>query len=108
MVPIELVRRALWKITQGHFDSRIRQHRDDEFERVFSAYNAMADSLEARMLSLHINPGSITGEYSASTDVPPTGTGDSLAKTHEIKTQEIPTSSKIGRESCRERVCQYV
>src|SRR3546814_9230686 len=55
MVPIELVRRALWKITQGHFDSRIRQHRDDEFERVFSTYKAMADSMEGRMLSLHIN-----------------------------------------------------
>jgi len=92
MVPIELVRRALWKITQGHFDSRIRQHRDDEFERVFSAYNAMADSLEARMLSLHINPGSITGEYVASTDAQPAG-ADSLAKTHEIRTAEIPVAT---------------
>ncbi|PKM02676.1 MAG: serine/threonine protein kinase [Gammaproteobacteria bacterium HGW-Gammaproteobacteria-6] len=85
MVPIELVRRALWKITQGHFDSRIRQHRDDEFERVFSAYNAMADSLEARMLSLHINPGSITGEYNTSTEVSPAGAVDALSTTHEIQ-----------------------
>lgn len=90
MVPIELLRRALWKITQGHFDSRIRQHRDDEFERVFSAYNAMADSLEARMLSLHINPGSITGEYTAARDAPPSGVIDSLASTHEIPSLRVP------------------
>src|SRR3546814_15759100 len=36
MVPIELVRRALWKITQGHFDSRSRQHRDEERKSVVS------------------------------------------------------------------------
>lgn len=93
MVPIELLRRALWKITLGHFDSRIRQHRDDEFERVFSAYNAMADSLEARMLSLHINPGSITGEYTAARDTQPSGSVDSLANTHEIPSVSVPQSS---------------
>ena len=93
MVPIELLRRALWKITQGHFDSRIRQHRDDEFERVFSAYNAMADSLEARMLSLHINPGSITGEYSAARDVQPSSTLDALTNTHEIPSLSVPPTT---------------
>lgn len=51
VVPIEMLRRALTQITHGHLDSRIRTHRNDEFERVFSAYNAMADSLEARMLA---------------------------------------------------------
>lgn len=50
LVPIETLRVALGRIAQGRFDSRIRMHRSDEFERVFSAYNAMADSLEARML----------------------------------------------------------
>lgn len=56
LVPIEILRRALWKITQGRLDARIRMHRQDEFERVFLAYNAMADSLEARMLSVHAPP----------------------------------------------------
>lgn len=50
VVPIETLRVALGRIAQGRFDTRIRMHRSDEFERVFSACNAMADSLEARML----------------------------------------------------------
>lgn len=50
MVPIEVLRRSLWQIAQGGLDSRIRLHRRDEFERVFTAYNAMAESLEARWL----------------------------------------------------------
>lgn len=49
MVPVEIVRRALWKIAQGRLDSRIRLQRRDEFERVFSAFNAMAESLQARL-----------------------------------------------------------
>ncbi|HNQ75230.1 MAG TPA: HAMP domain-containing protein, partial [Pseudothauera hydrothermalis] len=53
VVPIEILRRALGQITQGRFDKRIRMRRNDEFERLFSAYNAMADSLEARMFSAH-------------------------------------------------------
>ena len=53
VVPIEILRRALGQITQGRFDGRIRMHRDDEFERLFSAYNSMADSLEARMFVTH-------------------------------------------------------
>lgn len=52
-VPIEILRRAMGKITQGRFDRRIRMHRDDEFEQLFAAYNAMADSLEARMFATH-------------------------------------------------------
>lgn len=50
VVPIETLRAALARIAQGRFDTRIRMHRSDEFERVFSACNSMADSLEARML----------------------------------------------------------
>lgn len=55
LLPIETLRAALWKIAQGRFDARIRMQRDDEFERVFAAYNTMADSLEARMFSLARN-----------------------------------------------------
>ncbi|QDF96017.1 serine/threonine protein kinase [Azoarcus sp. DD4] len=50
VVPIETLRAALVRIGQGRFDTRIRMHRSDEFERVFAACNTMADSLEARML----------------------------------------------------------
>ncbi|HET19971.1 MAG TPA: HAMP domain-containing protein [Chromatiales bacterium] len=50
VVPLEMLRHALGQITQGRFGHRIRLHRNDEFERAFSAYNAMADSLEGRML----------------------------------------------------------
>lgn len=50
VVPIETLRAALVRIGQGRFDTRIRMHRNDEFERVFAACNTMADSLEARML----------------------------------------------------------
>lgn len=50
VVPIEILRTALVRIGRGRFDTRIRMHRNDEFERVFAACNAMADSLEARML----------------------------------------------------------
>lgn len=50
VVPIEILRAALGQITRGRFENRIRMHRGDEFERVFAAYNTMADSLEARKL----------------------------------------------------------
>jgi len=46
--PMETLRDALRQITHGRLDSRINVHRNDEFERVFDAYNTMADSLEAR------------------------------------------------------------
>jgi len=46
--PIEVLRRGMGKIAQGRFDTRIRMRRRDEFERVFAAYNVMAESLEAR------------------------------------------------------------
>lgn len=46
--PLEMLRKALRQITHGRLDNRIRVHRNDEFEHVFDAYNAMADSLEAR------------------------------------------------------------
>ncbi|WP_028484666.1 serine/threonine-protein kinase [Thioalkalivibrio sp. ALE17] len=47
--PLDRLRGALDQIGQGRLDTRIRARRRDDFERVFSAYNAMADSLEARM-----------------------------------------------------------
>ncbi len=52
-IPIEILRRALGRIAQGRLDSRIRLQRNDEFERLFAAYNTMADSLEARMFDSH-------------------------------------------------------
>jgi len=67
VVPIEILRRALGQIAQGRFDKRIRMRRNDEFERLFSAYNAMADSLEARMFSAH----SHTRKTAANPNVPP-------------------------------------
>ncbi|WP_018936481.1 serine/threonine-protein kinase [Thioalkalivibrio sp. ALJ24] len=48
-VPLETLRGALDQIAQGRLDTRIRVRRRDDFERVFSAYNVMADSLEARV-----------------------------------------------------------
>ncbi|MDD3610145.1 MAG: protein kinase [Halothiobacillaceae bacterium] len=48
VAPIEILREALNQVARGRYDSRIRLRRDDEFERLYSAYNAMADSLEAR------------------------------------------------------------
>ncbi|MFO8005402.1 protein kinase domain-containing protein [Thioalkalivibrio sp.] len=47
--PMDQLRGALDQVGQGRLDTRIRARRNDDFERVFSAYNAMADSLEARM-----------------------------------------------------------
>lgn len=67
VVPIEILRRALGQIAQGRFDKRIRMRRNDEFERLFSAYNAMADSLEARMFSAHSHKRSVA----ADPNVPP-------------------------------------
>lgn len=61
-IPINILRRALGRITQGRFDSRIRMHRNDEFERLFAAYNAMADSLEARMFTTHSAKRNVPGE----------------------------------------------
>ncbi len=49
VVPIEILRTALRQIGRGRFDTRIRLHRNDEFERLFAAYNTMADTLEARL-----------------------------------------------------------
>lgn len=47
--PLDTLRGALDQIGQGRLDTRIRARRRDDFERVYAAYNAMADSLEARM-----------------------------------------------------------
>ena len=50
VVPIEILRNALSQITRGRYDNRIRLQRNDEFQKLFSAYNTMADSLQARAL----------------------------------------------------------
>ncbi|WP_019569380.1 serine/threonine-protein kinase [Thioalkalivibrio sp. ALE11] len=55
-VPMETLRGALDQIAQGRLDTRIRVRRRDDFERVFSAYNAMADSLEARVKRAAADP----------------------------------------------------
>jgi len=47
--PLDILRGALDQIGQGRLDTRIHTRRRDDFERVYTAYNAMADSLEARM-----------------------------------------------------------
>ncbi|WP_018860934.1 serine/threonine-protein kinase [Thioalkalivibrio sp. ALJ3] len=47
--PLDTLRGALDQIGQGRLDTRIRTQRSDDFERVYAAYNAMADSLEARV-----------------------------------------------------------
>lgn len=88
MVPIELLRRSLWKIAQGRLDSRIRMHRQDEFERVFSAYNAMAESLESRLPSapsLH--------SASSERELPDENSGpDSHSRTLDLDTDPLPRS----------------
>ncbi len=86
LVPIDILRLALWKITQGRLDARIRMHRQDEFERVFLAYNAMADSLEARMLSVHSPP---RPERGAGSDASGDRDGDSLDGTQIIESAEV-------------------
>lgn len=86
LVPIDILRRALWKITQGRLDARIRMHRQDEFERVFLAYNAMADSLEARMLSVHSPP---RPERGAGSDANGDRDGESLDGTQLIERAEV-------------------
>lgn len=49
-MPLDAVSNALDHIKMGRLEHRIRMHRRDDFERLFAAYNAMADVLEARQL----------------------------------------------------------
>jgi serine/threonine-protein kinase len=49
-MPLDAVSNALDQIKMGRLEHRIRMHRRDDFERLFAAYNAMADVLEARQL----------------------------------------------------------
>ena len=49
-MPLDAVSNALDHIKMGRLEHRIRMHRGDDFERLFAAYNAMADVLEARQL----------------------------------------------------------
>lgn len=68
-VPLDTLRGALDQISQGRLDTRIRTRRSDDFERVYAAYNAMADSLEARMKR---QAGGETDRPGASTPTSPT------------------------------------
>ncbi|HHO69992.1 MAG TPA: HAMP domain-containing protein [Halothiobacillus sp.] len=56
-MPIEMLRRAMVQVARGDLESRIRLHRRDDFERLFAAFNTMADSLQARLYMAH-TPGS--------------------------------------------------
>lgn len=49
-MPLDAVSNALEHIKMGRLEHRIRMHRRDDFERLFAAYNSMADVLEARQL----------------------------------------------------------
>jgi eukaryotic-like serine/threonine-protein kinase len=49
-MPLDVVANALDHIKMGRLEHRIRMHRRDDFERLFGAYNSMADVLEARQL----------------------------------------------------------
>lgn len=66
MAPVETLRRALWRIAQGRLDSRIQARRRDEFEHVFTAFNAMADSVQARLSEPSGEPAA--GERSGNAD----------------------------------------
>ena len=85
--PLDRLRGALDQIGQGRLDTRIRARRHDDFERVFSAYNAMADSLEARMKRRATG----TPERSA---VGPVADGD---RTQELASDELPTEAPSRR-----------
>jgi len=52
-MPIEMLRRAMVQVARGDLESRIRLHRRDDFERLFAAFNTMADSLQARLYMAH-------------------------------------------------------
>jgi len=49
-IPLDLLQRAMRRTAAGQLDQRIRLTRRDEFARLFASYNAMADSIEARLL----------------------------------------------------------
>ncbi|MEW6445030.1 MAG: protein kinase domain-containing protein [Pseudomonadota bacterium] len=95
VIPIELVRHALGQITQGRFDNRIRLHRDDEFERLFAAYNTMADSLEARMLMAHVSE---RNDHHTQSSTPPSHEDQAGAATLLMERPEVgeTPSSPIG------------
>lgn len=71
-MPLDVVRNALGQIKQGHFEHRIRLHRRDDFELLYSAYNAMADVLEARHLQQETLLDDANASESASIDTPVT------------------------------------
>ena len=84
-VPLETLRGALDQIAQGRLDTRIRVRRRDDFERVFSAYNVMADSLEARVKRAPAERG-------------PHDQGEDSAAT---RTLPVPPSRKSGKTGSR-------
>lgn len=95
MLPIEVLRRSLWKIAQGGLDSRIRLQRRDEFERVFTAYNAMAESLEARLLA-----GPPRAQAAAEAD--PAGQADTLVLSQaELAAASLARAGSTGEPGTR-------
>ena len=46
--PIRSLRNALREIETGNFDCRISEARNDEFGQIFTDFNHMATTLEAR------------------------------------------------------------
>jgi len=47
--PVKLVSESMAEIGQGRFDTRIGETRNDEFGQLFSAFDAMAAALQARL-----------------------------------------------------------
>ncbi|WP_038052449.1 serine/threonine-protein kinase [Thioalkalivibrio sp. ALJ1] len=71
--PLNTLRGALDQIGQGRLDTRIRTHRRDDFERVYAAYNVMADSLEARMKRPTPSSSDHPADQTLELDAPQTG-----------------------------------
>ena len=47
-LPLKLLRRAIARATQGNYDYRIEEKRNDELGQLFNAYNEMADALSEK------------------------------------------------------------
>lgn len=95
--PIELLRGALMQISRGSYETRIRARRNDEFERVFAAYNAMADSLEARSLSARSDALSPPDETIMEGTVDVTEIADSIDQTEQNVVPLLKASARGRR-----------
>lgn len=85
--PLDRLRGALDQIAQGRLDTRIRTRRRDDFERVFSAYNTMADSLEARMKRRAAGPPECDAR----------GDGPAGDPTQELAPEDLPSEAPPRR-----------